>query len=114
MLLNPMYKGTLIVNRNTHISDINKVDLTKAIRINVPALVDEQVWQIAQDRLRNNKHNRPKTQGDYLLQGMITCGKCGLAYRAERVHGTKYYLCHGRIHTPSGRIAEVSIPIFKR
>ena len=45
----------------------------------------------------NNKHVKPKKQGEFLLQGMITCGVCGYAYRAERVHGIRYYLCRGRM-----------------
>jgi len=97
VLLNPMYKGTQIVNRHAHISDINKVDLSKAIQIRVPAVVTEEIWQMAQERLENNKHVRPKNQEVFLLQGMITCGICGYAYRSERVHGTKYYLCRGRM-----------------
>jgi len=97
VLINPMYKGTQIVNRHAHISDINKIDLSKAIQISVPAIVTEQVWQIAQERLKNNKHVKPKNQGEFLLQGMITCGTCGYAYRAERVNGIKYYLCRGRM-----------------
>lgn len=80
-----------------NISDINKIDLSKAIQIRVPAIVDEQMWQTAQERLRNNKHVKPKKQGEFLLQGMVTCGVCGYAYRAERVHGIRYYLCRGRM-----------------
>ncbi len=97
VLINPMYKGIQIVNRHAHISDINKIDLSKAIQIRVPAIITEQVWQFAQERLKNNKHVKPKNQGEFLLQGMVTCGVCGYAYRAERVKGTKYYLCRGRM-----------------
>jgi len=97
ILLNPMYKGTQIVNRHARISNINKIDLSKAIQIKVPAIVDEQVWQIAQERLKNNKHVKPMKQGDFLLQGMITCGACGYAFRAERVHSARYYCCRGKM-----------------
>jgi site-specific DNA recombinase len=97
VLINPMYKGIQIVNRHAHISDISKIDLSKAIQIRVPATITEQVWQFAQERLKNNTHVKPKNQGEFLLQGMVTCGVCGYAYRAERVNGTKYYLCRGRM-----------------
>jgi site-specific DNA recombinase len=97
ILLNPMYKGTQIVNRHARISNINKIDLSQAIQIQVPAIVDEQVWQIAQERLKNNKHVKPMKQGDFLLQGMITCGACGYAYRTERVHSARYYCCRGKM-----------------
>jgi len=92
-LLNPCYKGTEVVNRHAHISLINKMDLSQAIMISVPALVSEQVWQIAQDRMRNNKHVKPNKQGAALLQGMITCGVCGYSFAAKR----HYYTCRGRM-----------------
>ena len=68
------------------------MDLSKAIIISVPALVSEQVWQIAQNRMSNNKHVKPNKQGAFLLQGMITCGACGYGYVAKR----RYYTCRGR------------------
>ncbi len=93
VLLNPVYKGTEVVNRHAHISLISKMDLSKAIMISVPPLVSEQVWQIAQDRMRSNKHVKPNKQGAFLLQGMITCGVCGYGYAAKR----RYYICRGRM-----------------
>jgi site-specific DNA recombinase len=96
-LLNPIYKGTLIVHRYTHICNINKIDLSKTIQIAVPPLVTEQLWNIAQERLKNNKHVKPLREGDFLLQGMITCGTCGYAYRTERAGGFRYYMCRGRM-----------------
>jgi site-specific DNA recombinase len=47
MLINPVYKGTLIVNRHEHISNIDKVDMSKAVIISVPPLVEDKDWQIA-------------------------------------------------------------------
>jgi hypothetical protein len=93
VLLNPVYKGTEVVNRHAHISLITKMDLSNAIMISVPALVSEQIWQIAQDRMQNNKHVKPNKQGSFLLQGMITCGVCGYGYGSDR----HYYRCRGRM-----------------
>ncbi len=93
VLLNPVYKGTEVVNRHAHISLINTMDLSNAIMISVPATVSEQVWQIAQDRMRNNKHVKPNKQGAHLLQGMITCGVCGYSFASKR----HYYTCRGRM-----------------
>ncbi|MGD1119800.1 MAG: recombinase family protein [Dehalococcoidales bacterium] len=97
ILVNPMYRGTQIVNRHASISNINKIDLDNTIQISVPAIVDEQTWQIAQERLKNNKHVKPIKQGEFLLQGMISCGLCGYAYRAARVHKARYYYCRGKM-----------------
>jgi len=97
ILLNPMYKGTQIVNRHARISQLSELDPSKLIEIKVPAIIDEQTWQIARDRLKNNKHVKPQKQGDFLLQGMISCGSCGYAYRAERSGILRYYVCRGQM-----------------
>ena len=77
VLLNPVYRGTEVVNRHAHISRINSMDLSNAIMISVPALVSEQEWQIAQARMQGNKHVKPNAQGTHLLQGMISCAMAG-------------------------------------
>ena len=97
VLINPMYKGTQIVHRYTHICNINKIDLSNTIQIPVPPIVNEQIWNIAQERLKNNKHVKPLKEGEFLLQGMISCGVCGYAYRTERARGVRYYMCRGKM-----------------
>jgi site-specific DNA recombinase len=97
MLINPMYKGNHIVHRFSHISDINKIDLSKTIQVPVPPIVTEQIWDIVQERLRTNKHFKPLTQGEFLLQGMITCGLCGYVFRTERVGRVRRYMCRGKM-----------------
>ncbi len=92
VLLNPVYKGTEVVNRHAHISLINTMDLSKAIFISVPPVVSEELWQTAQDRMQGNKHVQPKKQRA-LLQGLITCGVCGYGF-ASKEH---YYSCRGRM-----------------
>ncbi len=96
VMLNPVYKGILVVHRYTHISNINKIDLSNAIQIPVPPVVTEQMWNTAQERLKSNKHVKPLKGDEFLLQGMISCGLCGYAYRTDRNTGnTKFYLCRG-------------------
>jgi len=97
LMLNPIYKGKLIAHRYCHISDINKVDLSNAIQIPVPSVIDERTWNIAQERLKSNKHVRPQKEGKFLLQGMITCGYCGYAYSARRNENLRYYICRGKM-----------------
>jgi site-specific DNA recombinase len=93
VLLNPVYRGTEVVNRHAHISLINSMDLSNAIIMSVPALVSEQEWQIAQNRMQANKHVKPNKQGTHLLQGMITCAICGYHFASKR----HYYTCRGRM-----------------
>jgi site-specific DNA recombinase len=99
VLINPAYKGETIVNRHCHIADINKADLSKAIRIAVPPIVSTDRWNIAQARLSNNKHIRPTDDGLFTLQGLVKCGLCGCSYRAERMGGGRYYICRGQLKT---------------
>ncbi len=97
VLINPTYKGMAVVHRYSHISNINKIDLTNTIQVPVPPVVNEQIWNIAQERLKNNKHVKPLAQGEFLLQGMITCGICGYAFRTERAGSVRYYMCRGKM-----------------
>ena len=97
VLINPAYKGEALVNRHCHISDINKVDLSKVIKLVVPPIVLEDKWNIAQSRLINNKSSKATEDGVFTLQGLIKCGICGCSYRTDRSHGYRYYLCRGEL-----------------
>jgi site-specific DNA recombinase len=72
----------------------------------VPALVSEELFDAAQERLlENKKRNRRPPQGvRYLLQGLMVCKRCGYAYcgqsmtHARKGHGQRtyqYYFCTG-------------------
>jgi site-specific DNA recombinase len=76
------------------------------IPIPVPALVSEDLFDAAQERLlENKKRNRRPPQGvRYLLQGLVVCKRCGYAYcgqsmtharkgRGKRIY--QYYFCTG-------------------
>jgi site-specific DNA recombinase len=97
LLINPVYKGSLVVNRYANISDLKKIDLGKAITIQVPPIIPESSWQLAQERLDTNKHVKPKEDGVFILQGLIHCGICHYAYRTERMGERRYYECRGRL-----------------
>lgn len=92
ILGNPVYAGTFFANRmDTEGMGINKhlsADQRKSMRLRpreewvpipVPAIVDENLWQRAQEILSNAQrlmHDRPRS--DYLLTGLLSCGVCGL------------------------------------
>jgi site-specific DNA recombinase len=98
ILINPVYKGTLIVNRRSHIANIARVDMKNVIVIKVPAIVTEPVWNTVQSRLKSNKKMRPPRKNPWLLQGLITCGQCGLSYQGQyRGPTRKGYACRGRL-----------------
>ena len=72
------------------------------IEIAVPAIVDEQTFQLAQERLVQNRlRNRAGADGPrHLLQGLCTCCQCGrtLVHHPSAPKGRKayyYYRCTG-------------------
>src|SRR6266496_3335282 len=69
------------------------------IAISVPALVSQEMFDLAQARLDQNKQmaRRNNTTNDYLLRGLVSCGGCKLACLGRCLHtGYDYYVCRGR------------------
>ncbi|HET9644324.1 MAG TPA: recombinase family protein [Burkholderiaceae bacterium] len=70
------------------------------IEIPVPALVDERTFELAQERLQNNKKFAARrTVEPSVLQGLVHCGQCGYAlYRTSTRSSARkiyYYRCLG-------------------
>jgi site-specific DNA recombinase len=70
------------------------------IHIPVPALVDERIFELAQERLRDNKRFSPRrTVKPSILQGLAHCAHCGYAlYRTSTRSSARkiyYYRCLG-------------------
>lgn len=68
----------------------------------VPAIVSEDLWQKAQQVLRDNQLEAMKNaKRQYLLRGLIKCGVCGLTYHGTAYGGPggkpkAYYVCGGK------------------
>ena len=72
--------------------------MIKAIIIKVPVIVSESVWNMAQSRLSTNRKLRLPRKNPWLLQGLITCGQCGLSYQGQyRTATNTVYACRGRL-----------------
>jgi site-specific DNA recombinase len=70
------------------------------IEIAVPAIVSEETFALAQERLEKNKHFSSRhTKEPTLLQGLLVCSRCGYAYyrTSTRTSSRKlyYYRCLG-------------------
>ena len=70
------------------------------IQIPVPALVDERTFDLAQERLQDNKKFSPRrTIEPSILQGLVHCAHCGYAlYRTSTRSSARkiyYYRCLG-------------------
>lgn len=69
------------------------------IAIPVPAIVSQETFDAAQRRLERNKQmaQRNNTAHDYLLRGLVSCGRCRLACMGRSLPGDyAYYVCRGR------------------
>ena len=67
--------------------------------IPVPALINRETFEAAQDALERNKQmaSRHNITHEYLLRGLVSCARCQLAGTARTVHpGYAYYACSGR------------------
>jgi len=59
---------------------------------NCPPIIDEETYQLAQDRLaRNRELSLRNTRKDYLLRGLIVCAECGRRFQASTQTGC--YVC---------------------
>lgn len=78
-----------------------RVDPEQWIHIPVPALIDEDTFTLAAERLERNKRTSPRnTRRPSLLQGILVCAGCGSAYhRAQTTTRQRgiyhYYRCSG-------------------
>ena len=69
------------------------------IAIAVPAIVSQETFALAQERLDRNKQTarRNNTAHDYLLRGLVSCGLCHLSCMGRSLQpGYAYYVCRGR------------------
>lgn len=77
------------------------------IAISVPAIVSQEIFDAAQDRLARNQQTAPRNNKahDYLLRGLVSCARCQRACTARtRNPGYDYYIC--RAHMDPLRKAE--------
>ena len=66
------------------------------IGVAVPALVADDLFTQAQERLARNRDRSPRnTRGDYLVRRLVSCGRCGLAHRIWNNVRSAFYACPG-------------------
>jgi len=72
--------------------------------ISLPAIIDDNTWQLAQQKRENARTLITEPKG-WLLQGMCYCGQCGRILKCvhKRREDPKYYACRGRIQSRAVR-----------
>ncbi len=88
MLKNETYRGVWWWNKGREDS----------LSIDVPAIIDDDIWKQAQQRARRNKKLLGKRVNEYLLTSHVQCGLCGsnMMGRCVNLKGYKkylYYVC---------------------
>jgi len=117
MLLNPAYVGQAIYGRRQclpwqpplhpprgHAGMPKRpyrqvpAPVERHISVAVPAIVDEELFASAAERLQENrKRNRERLAGvQYLLRGLLVCQTCGYGFTGHHHRGRwRYYRCCG-------------------
>ena len=96
LVINSAYKGEHVYGKRSN----KKRNLVSRA---VPAVVDEQTWQGAQDALKRNRLLPPHSaKRKYLLRGLVKCSICGLNYQGTNIYKANgrheaYLKCNGKI-----------------
>lgn len=109
----PIYIGKWYYNKRMEAPAKTKkgatVQVLKAreqwIPVEVPATIPEQTFEAAQRQLgRNRELCKRNTKREYLLTGLLVCGKCGFNLNARTVNGRVYYCCNSKLGTVTPNI----------
>lgn len=66
--------------------------------INVPAIVSESDFELAQEKIKKNKELALRnTHEPSLLQGLVICGECGFPFYKKKRRKTGHYQCRSQI-----------------
>jgi DNA invertase Pin-like site-specific DNA recombinase len=71
-------------------------DESEWILVPVPPIVDKELFDIVQSKLKRNYKLLRNTNSKYLLGGLIKCGVCNHTYSGPSCKGTQYYKCNYR------------------
>jgi len=67
------------------------------VRIPIPAIISREVFEQVQTRFEKNRAFAMRnTKREYLLSGLLVCGKCGQRYTGWTSRGTAYYRCRSK------------------
>jgi len=109
----PVYKGQWYYNKRAKAPAKTKKGATvqvlkpveQWIPIEVPAVVSEETFESAQRQLEKNREScRRNTRRQYLLTGLLVCGKCGFKLNARTIKNKVYYCCNSKLGTISPNI----------
>lgn len=115
ILKNEKYAGIYVFNKYSKGTTTKMKAESEIIRIpgGVPAIIDLDMFNMVQMRLKDNKHNATnKAKHNYLLTGKLICGDCGarmIGHTAISKAGKEYssYYCGNRYRTKTCKMKPV-------
>ena len=110
ILRNESYIGTTYYNKNQAIEGNNKEkkyrrrvntrlklrNKNEWIPIQIPAILDKNIFNIVQDLLKKQHKNNQKKYFYLIGSGLIKCSNCGSTYSGEMSHNSPFYRCNER------------------
>jgi site-specific DNA recombinase len=99
ILTNTTYKGKRKVKSNPDDFEDGLVPENSFDYYDVPAIISEETWELAQDKLKSNlKHSIRNTKFLYILKDKIKCSYCGGSYfgRFKTDGKDKFYMCSSK------------------
>jgi site-specific DNA recombinase len=114
ILKNPAYTGNAYTNRSRPVpakhrrsalrpigpgQSIAPRPIEEWIAVPVPAIVSQEDFDQVQTKIAHNQQGAPRNNkiNQYLLRGLVSCGKCRLSTTARTLpYGHQYYVCRGR------------------
>ncbi len=111
ILHNETYTGVTHYNKNLNVEPLRTSDTYKRlvrtsrrlrprdqwIPIQVPAIIDADLFHRVQDQLKRNTAFSPRNcHAEYLLRGLLRCGLCSYACVGDTSHGDRGYRCSHR------------------
>lgn len=118
ILRNPSYLGILYIRRyDTRECSLNKYKkkgekqkvrerpIDDWIPVEIPKLIDNATWNLAQDIMKNNKGiHKNYDRDDFLLANLLRCGNCGKEMKGKTIIKNdkkyKYYICSNKYGGP--------------
>jgi len=68
------------------------------LKINIPVIIEPALWELAQQRRKDNHRLYRRNGSPWLLQGIIKCGLCGHSLSCGWAHEKRrIYTCRGRL-----------------
>ena len=68
------------------------------VPVSIPSIISHETFLAAQLQLaRNAEFCKRNVRRQYLLSGLIRCGKCGYRYNARTLRDTVYYGCNSKL-----------------